>query len=248
MTSNALLTRVAESIVIFGPIRQVGCARASSGVTDASSLAARPRNGPPLAVRTRRATSSIRSPTRHCQMAECSLSIGRRWSRRSPPSRSSSTSTRWPPVTSVSLLARATRRQARRAVRTAGSAAIPVVATTTSSTPSSVASSSRPPSAHRLPPIVSGWPPSHQARAFGYSRSCASKASLGCPDASARTSNRSGCAETTSSVWRPIDPVEPRTATPVTRRGRPRASRSRRGRGRRTGTSRSGRACRRDRG
>ena len=39
MTSNALLTSVAESIVIFGPIRQVGCANASDGVTLASSSA-----------------------------------------------------------------------------------------------------------------------------------------------------------------------------------------------------------------
>ena len=38
MTSNALLTRVAESTVIFGPMRQVGCASASSGVTDASDV------------------------------------------------------------------------------------------------------------------------------------------------------------------------------------------------------------------
>ena len=36
MTSNALLTSVAESTVIFGPMCQVGCASASSGVTDAS--------------------------------------------------------------------------------------------------------------------------------------------------------------------------------------------------------------------
>ncbi len=35
MTSNALLTSVAESMVIFGPMRQVGCDSASSAVTPA---------------------------------------------------------------------------------------------------------------------------------------------------------------------------------------------------------------------
>ena len=43
---------VAESIVIFPPMSQVGCASASSRVTESRSV--RPRNGPPLAVRTSR--------------------------------------------------------------------------------------------------------------------------------------------------------------------------------------------------
>ena len=63
MTSNALLTSVAESIVIFGPMRQVGCAQRLVGRHARPAIAAsRPRNGPPLAVSTRRATSAIRSP------------------------------------------------------------------------------------------------------------------------------------------------------------------------------------------
>ena len=49
--------RVEESIVIFGPIFHVGCANASFTATEASDSAERPRNGPPLAVRTIRATS-----------------------------------------------------------------------------------------------------------------------------------------------------------------------------------------------
>ena len=89
------------------------------------SDASRPRNGPPLAVRTRRATSPMRSPTRHCQIAECSLSTGRRRSSGSPPSSSSAAATRCPPVTSVSLFASATRFPARSAASTAGSAAMP---------------------------------------------------------------------------------------------------------------------------
>ena len=47
ITSSALFISVAESIEIFGPIRQVGCRSASSGVTPARSRADRPRNGPP---------------------------------------------------------------------------------------------------------------------------------------------------------------------------------------------------------
>ena len=44
--------------MIFGPIDQVGWARASSIVTSASSAAVRPRNGPPLAVSTIRPDAS----------------------------------------------------------------------------------------------------------------------------------------------------------------------------------------------
>ena len=53
ISSRPLFASVAESIVIFGPMFQVGCASASSGVTSASSSRVRPRNGPPLAVSTR---------------------------------------------------------------------------------------------------------------------------------------------------------------------------------------------------
>ncbi len=77
MTSSPLLASVAESIVIFAPIDQVGCFSACSGVTADSSAFVASRNGPPEAVRMRAATSSMDSPTRHCQMAECSESIGR---------------------------------------------------------------------------------------------------------------------------------------------------------------------------
>ena len=61
ITSSPLLTRVAELIVMTGPMAQVGWASACSGVTSASSSRDRPRNGPPLAVRTSRRTSSARA-------------------------------------------------------------------------------------------------------------------------------------------------------------------------------------------
>ena len=51
ITSSALFMSVAESMVIFGPIVQVGCLRAFSGEHPQSSADQLPRNGPPLAVR-----------------------------------------------------------------------------------------------------------------------------------------------------------------------------------------------------
>ena len=62
--------------MIFGPMLQVGCASASSGVTSASSSRVRPRNGPPDAVSTSESTVSRARPSRHWKAAECSLSTG----------------------------------------------------------------------------------------------------------------------------------------------------------------------------
>ena len=59
--------------MIFGPMFQVGCASASSGVTFVSSSRVRPRNGPPLAVSTRLSGSPSCA---HWKSAECSLSTG----------------------------------------------------------------------------------------------------------------------------------------------------------------------------
>ena len=58
MTSRPLFIIVAESIVIFGPIFQVGWRRASSTVIAENVANARVRNGPPEAVRTSRFTSA----------------------------------------------------------------------------------------------------------------------------------------------------------------------------------------------
>ena len=60
MISSPLFIIVAESIVILGPIFQVGCASASSTVIEEKEARSRSRNGPPEAVRTRRATSAGR--------------------------------------------------------------------------------------------------------------------------------------------------------------------------------------------
>src|SRR3981189_3489910 len=56
MSSRPLLTSDAEFSVFIGPIDQVGCAPACSGVTCLSWAADQPRNGPPDAVSTSLAT------------------------------------------------------------------------------------------------------------------------------------------------------------------------------------------------
>ena len=90
--------------MILGPMRQVGCASASSRVIEAKLSRGRLRNGPPEAVRISRFTCSGGLPSRHSCRAQCSLSIG---SSRAPVSlaRASISS---PATTSVSLLASAT--------------------------------------------------------------------------------------------------------------------------------------------
>ena len=56
MISSPLFIIVAESIVTFGPMFQVGCASASAGVIEANVSSGRRRKGPPLAVSTSRST------------------------------------------------------------------------------------------------------------------------------------------------------------------------------------------------
>ena len=77
MISSPLLASVAESIVIFAPMVHVGWRRACAGVAAFIASVLASRKGPPEAVRINAATPDIGSPTRHCQMAECSESIGR---------------------------------------------------------------------------------------------------------------------------------------------------------------------------
>ncbi len=81
ISSRPLLTSVALLIVTTGPMSQVGWSSACSGVTSPSSSRDRPRNGPPLAVRTSRRTSCSRPPRRHWASALCSESTGTSWSR-----------------------------------------------------------------------------------------------------------------------------------------------------------------------
>ena len=75
--SKALFIKVAESTVTFGPMFQVGWARASAKVALASLSGWQSRKAPPLAVKSSRSTSAFLLPSRHWKMALCSLSTGR---------------------------------------------------------------------------------------------------------------------------------------------------------------------------
>ena len=138
---------VEESTVIFGPICQVGWARASAMVIPASSSPLRPRNGPPLAVSTIRRNGPVVAvppvasvaaagcqrwasmARRHWWMAQCSESTGMI----SAPGVARTRCTTGPPAMSDSLLASANRRPASSAARVTGSPAKPTTPLTTTS-------------------------------------------------------------------------------------------------------------------
>ena len=63
-TSRPLFIKVEESIVILGPIDQVGWSKASCLVAVESRCAVHPRKGPPDAVSSRRLTSGCPAPPR----------------------------------------------------------------------------------------------------------------------------------------------------------------------------------------
>ena len=65
MISRALFIMVAESMVIFAPMFQVGWLRASATVAAWIRSAVHSRNGPPEAVMTTRRTSAMSQPARH---------------------------------------------------------------------------------------------------------------------------------------------------------------------------------------
>src|SRR6266550_219255 len=68
--SSPLLNSVAESIVIFGPMFQVGCFRACSTVILENFSAGVSRKGPPLAVRMIRRTSETSNAEHRTPNAE----------------------------------------------------------------------------------------------------------------------------------------------------------------------------------
>ena len=76
ISSRPLFISVAESMVTFGPIDQLGCRSACSGVAARDRSAVQVRNGPPEAVRMMRRTSSRRPAVSAWNMALCSLSTG----------------------------------------------------------------------------------------------------------------------------------------------------------------------------
>ena len=211
-TSSALFIIVAESIVIRGPMSQVGCASASATVTCSMSPAGRPRRGPPEAVSTSRATDPGCSPTRHCQMAECSESTGMI----SPPPPAAAASTTSPPATSVSLLARASRLPAVRADSEGRRPAHPTTPLTTTApgVAARASISSAPwPSRDRTPAGTSSEPAGSTVttRASGYRAASSTMPADHRRAATPTTASPSRSA--TSSAWVPIEPVAPSTTT-----------------------------------
>ena len=103
ITSNPLLTIVAESMVIFCPMDQFGCFNASSTWTFFICSLVLPLNGPPEAVRRILSISLEFSPFKHWKIALCSLSTGRIFT----PYSLAIDITICPAVTKVSLLAKA---------------------------------------------------------------------------------------------------------------------------------------------
>ena len=241
ITSNALFIIVAESMVILAPIFQVGCLRACSGVTSGRRSSGALRNAPPDAVMMRRETG-LSSPRRHCHMALGSLSSGNRDASFWRAARVSSS----PAITTVSLFANAMRLPAAMAANVAGMATSPVVAATTMSTSSaatirSIGHSTLP---HSAMNAFSAALPSQYANAGRNSRIWRSKRRWLRPAASATTLKSRGNARAMSKVCVPIEPVEPRTASPrplivfpISRNNTPPAKR--------TQLNQCGRVCRR---
>ena len=127
ITSNPLFIIVAESIVIFAPIFQVGCRKASAAVASRKSSFGVSLNAPPEAVRISFSTLFSFSPTRHWNIALCSESMGT-MSTRFLRARSVTSS---PATTSVSLFARAIFLPASIALTVGNSPEYPTIAVTT---------------------------------------------------------------------------------------------------------------------
>ncbi len=209
--------------MITGPMFQVGCASACSGVTSASSSRLRCRNGPPLAVSTSRRTSSARPPRRHWAIAECSESTGTIWPGAARPA------TSCPPMISDSLLASASTRPASMAASVAASPTAPVTAFSTTSQGQAATSATASGPARTFGSCRAGPPAARAVSAWRAWRTSsirdslatattsapnstawlASRAALPPPAARPATRNRPGLRRMMSAAWVPIDPVEP---------------------------------------
>src|SRR6185436_2819137 len=104
MSSSPLFIKVAESMVTFAPIDQLGCLSACSTVALLTAAALAVRNGPPEAVRITRRTSWRRLPLMAWNRALCSESTGSTVAPAAAARRMNSA----PAQTSVSLFASAT--------------------------------------------------------------------------------------------------------------------------------------------
>ncbi len=129
MISSPLFIIVAESMVIFGPIDQLGCLSACSRVAPRIASMGQSRNGPPEAVRMIRRTSS-RSPAPNAwKIALCSESTGSTVA----PAAAARCIKMLPAQTRHSLLASATMAPRSAAASVGASPAAPVIAAITQS-------------------------------------------------------------------------------------------------------------------
>ena len=202
-------------MVILAPMFQLGWRRASSFFLSFSSPAFIPKKGPPEAVsRILVRDLALSASCRHWKMAECSLSTGSSLT----PCCSTAWVTRCPPVTRLSLLARARSWPLSMAAREAPNPAMPTTLFSTTSGPCMAASSRRPSG----PRSSSGAParPARAASSFwaaagsvtqtarGWNSSiCASSRSTWLWADRPNISNPS--ARTTSRLWVPMEPVDP---------------------------------------
>src|ERR1700750_2814966 len=112
---------VAESTEILAPMLQFGCASAWAGVARAICSRLQARNGPPEAVRIRRATCWALAGENTWKIAECSESTGIT----TPPASLAVLSRVGPAQIRLSLLASATTAPERAAARVGASPANP---------------------------------------------------------------------------------------------------------------------------
>ena len=241
MTSRPLFISVEESTVIFGPMDQVGWARASATRRpSASSSPAPPAEGP--------ARGGEQQPG-HAPRGPRPAGTGGGRSARSRPGRSRPPAccrarwTRGAPAMIDSLLARASRRPASRAARVTGSPAKPTTPLT--ATWASVAMRGQPLGAHHH--LHPGTEPSassgREAGVADGDHRRVQPIGPGPPAARrtgaaprATTSKRSGHASMTSMAWVPMEPVDPTRLTVTGAVPRPVSGPA--GTGRRSGTAR----------
>ena len=171
MTSRPLFISVAESMVIFLPMSQFGCFRASDTLAVFSLSTSQSLNAPPDAVRMIRLNPPSGRPWMHWKRALCSLSAGRMLI----PCSFASGSTKGPPAISVSLLARQMSLPALMAATVGVRPAQPTIPVTVASTEGKAATSHIP----STPAAISGaYPPRSDLAAERASLSSATLVSL----------------------------------------------------------------------
>ena len=219
MTSSPLFISVAESIVIFRPIRHVGCFNASLGLTVASWLREWPRNGPPDAVRTSR-PNLARGPAVQALVDGVVLAVDGENLDAAAAGRVRHQGARHDQhflVRERDGLAGLDRRQHRLERRCARRGAQHHVHVGPGGERDEPVRSRGRRSRHRSRrPGVAGSRPigrtPSRSPAAGAPRTCSANSATLSPAARATTSRRSRCASTTDKALRPIDPVAPRMA------------------------------------